>query len=117
MRGPEKATVRVERRLRQQGTHAETKLWFELRDRRLGGFKFVRQEAIAPYIVDFVCREKRLIVEVDGGQHAENARDRSRDAALAAKVYRILRFWNSDVLGNRDGVLLTILTELEKIDR
>src|SRR5713226_8943015 len=113
MRGADKRTVRVERRLRRQATDAETKLWFALRDRRLGGFKVVRQEAIGSYIVDFVCREKRLIVEADGGQHAENRRDRVRDAALAADGYHVLRFWSSDVLRNRDGVLSVILRELE----
>ena len=116
MRGPERATAGLERRLRRQATHAETKLWFALRDRRLGGSKFVRQEAIGPYIVDFVCREKKLIVEVDGGQHAESARDHVRDQILAADGYRILRFWNSDVLSNRDGVLSMILAKLEEID-
>jgi very-short-patch-repair endonuclease len=84
LRGAETRTVGIERRLRRQATIAETKLWFALRDRRLGGFKFVRQEAIGSYIVDFVCREKKLIVEVDGGQHAENTRDRVRDRALTA---------------------------------
>jgi very-short-patch-repair endonuclease len=106
----------VERRLRRQATDAERKLWFALRDRRLGGFKFVRQEAIGSYIVDFVCREKRLVVEVDGGQHAENRRDHVRDRSLAADGYHVLRFWNSDVLKNRDGVLSTILSKLEEVD-
>src|SRR5215471_16239185 len=109
MRGPQRGKVRLERRLRRRGTDAEMKLWFALRDRRLGGFKFVRQEAIASYIVDFVCRERRLIVEVDGGQHADSSRDRVRDAELTVAGYRILRFWNSDVLGNREGVLTMIL--------
>jgi very-short-patch-repair endonuclease len=103
----------VERRLRRQAPDAETKLWFALRDRRLGGFKFVRQEAIGPYVVDFVCREKRLIVEVDGGQHADSARDRVRDAALSADGYHVLRFWNSDVLSNEEGVLTVILAKLQ----
>jgi very-short-patch-repair endonuclease len=114
MRGPQKRTVRLERRLRRQATDAETRLWFELRDRQLRGFKFVRQEAIGPYIVDFVCRERRLIIEVDGGQHAENARDRVRDDALAVAGYQVLRFWNSDVLSNTDGVLCAILARLEQ---
>jgi very-short-patch-repair endonuclease len=116
LRGPERRTVGLERRLRQQVTVAETKLWFALRDRRLGGFKFVRQEAIGFYIVDFVCREKKLIVEVDGGQHAENLRDHVRDRALTAEGYHVLRFWNSDVLKNRDGVLTTIVAKLEELD-
>jgi very-short-patch-repair endonuclease len=85
MRGPDKTIVRTERRLRRNATDAERKLWFALRDRRLGGFKFVRQEAIGPYVVDFVCREKRLIIEVDGGQHAESRRDGIRDAKLTAE--------------------------------
>jgi very-short-patch-repair endonuclease len=113
MRGPDRRKVRVERRLRRDATDAERKLWFALRDRRLGGFKFVRQEAIGPYVVDFVCREQGLIIEVDGGQHADNPRDRIRDAALAAEGYRVLRFWNSDVLGNKEGVLTVILAKLQ----
>lgn len=114
MRGPERATVGLERRLRRQATDAETKLWFALRDRRLGGFKFVRQEAIGSFIVDFASRDKKLIVEVDGGQHADSVRDRVRDEVLRADGYRILRFWNSDVLANRDGVLSVILAKLEE---
>jgi very-short-patch-repair endonuclease len=113
MRGPDRGKVRTERRLRRALTDAERKLWFALRDRRLDGHKFVRQEAIGPYIVDFVCREKKLVIEVDGGQHAESVRDRVRDAVLAADGYRVLRFWNSDVLKNRDGVLTVILAELQ----
>ena len=69
MRGADRRKVRVERHLRSRQTDAERKLWFAVRDRRLSGFKFVRQEAIGPFIVDFVCRDKRLVVEVDGGQH------------------------------------------------
>jgi very-short-patch-repair endonuclease len=113
MRGPDHGKVRIERKLRGQQTDAERKLWFAVRDRRLDGFKFVRQEAIGPYIVDFVCREKNLIIEVDGGQHADNPRDVVRDAYLAAEGYSVLRFWNNDVLANRDGVLLTILDALK----
>ena len=77
---------------RQQATNAETKLWLALRDRRLSGFKFVRQAAILSYVVDFVCREKKLIVEVDGGQHADNTDDLRRDATLSAEGYQVLRF-------------------------
>ena len=113
MRGPQRGKVRLERRLRRQATDAETKLWFALRDRRLGGFKFVRQEAIGSYVVDFVCREKGLVVEVDGGQHADNPRDRARDAALRAAGYRVLRFWNSDILSNEEGVLAVIFAKLQ----
>jgi very-short-patch-repair endonuclease len=72
----------------------------------------VRQEPIGTYIVDFVCRERRLVVEVDGGQHADNARDVARDKWLADHGYRVLRFWNNDVLKNMDGVLETIAMAL-----
>jgi|SRR5947208_520326 len=113
MRGPDRRKVGVERRLRGNQTDAERKLWFSLRDRRLSGFKFVRQEAIGPFIVDFICREKNLVVEVDGGQHSENPEDNRRDGYLNRQGYRVLRFWNNDVLANREGVLLTILDALQ----
>ena len=109
MRGADRRKVRIERRLRSRQTDAERKLWFAVRDRRLSGFKFVRQEAIGPFIVDFVCRDKRLVVEVDGGQHADSAEDAARDAFLTGEGYRVMRFWNNDVLSNRDGVLTVIL--------
>ena len=76
------------------------------------GFKFVRQESIGPYIADFVCREAKLIVEVDGGQHNESERDQRRDSFLTSEGYHVIRFWNSDVLTNIDGVLQTILVSL-----
>jgi very-short-patch-repair endonuclease len=112
MRGPDRKTVGRVRQLRTNATDAETKLWFAVRDRRLAGFKSVRQKALGPYVVDFVCRDRMLIVEVDGGQHAESARDRVRDAYLGSEGYRVLRFWNSDVLRNINGVLETILASL-----
>jgi len=108
VRGPEHRQVKVERRLRRQSTDAEMVLWFALRDRRFSGFKVVRQEAIESFVVDFVCREKKLIVEVDGGQHADNAKDLARDEILSGAGYRVLRFWNSDVLKNKSGVLQVI---------
>jgi very-short-patch-repair endonuclease len=114
MRGPSRRKVSIERKLRGSQTDAERKLWFALRDRRLAGFKFVRQEAIGPFVVDFVCRERRLIVEVDGGQHADSASDLARDAYLARENYRVMRFWNNDVLTNREGVLYTILDSLNQ---
>ena len=100
------------RRLRKNATIAETKLWWRLRSRGLNGFKFVRQEPIGPYVADFVCREHRLIIEVDGGQHAGSKRDAVRDKWLREHRYRILRFWNNDVTGNLEGVLETILAAL-----
>jgi very-short-patch-repair endonuclease len=96
------------RQLRANSTKAELRLWRQLRSRSLCGHKFVRQEPIGPYIVDFVCREQRLVIEVDGGQHATDRRDVIRDRWLAAHRYRVLRFWNHDVLGNIEGVLETI---------
>jgi very-short-patch-repair endonuclease len=112
MRGPNRKTNRRVRKLRSNATDAETKLWFAVRDRRLAGFKFVRQNSIGRYVVDFICRDQKLIIEVDGGQHAESESDKVRDAYLASEGYRVLRFWNSDVLRNIDGVLETILASL-----
>jgi very-short-patch-repair endonuclease len=100
------------RRLRKNATIAETKLWWRLRSRSLNGFKFVRQEPVGPYVADFVCREHRLIIEVDGGQHADSKRDIVRDTWLREHRYRVLRFWNNDVIGNIEGVLETILGAL-----
>jgi len=74
--------------------------------------KFVRQEPIGPYVVDLVCREERLIIEVDGGQHAESARDAIRDQWFRDHNYRVLRFWNNDVIQNIEGVLETIASAL-----
>ena len=105
MRGANPIKTRRARTLRQNSTNAEQTLWQRLRARQLDGLKFVRQEPIGPFVVDFICREQRLIVEVDGGQHADNARDRERDAFLPHIGYRILRFWNNEVLGNIGGVL------------
>ncbi|HKS57832.1 MAG TPA: DUF559 domain-containing protein [Xanthobacteraceae bacterium] len=98
--------------MRHIATDAEKKLWRLLRSRQLDAAKFRRQVPIENYIVDFACHEERLIVEVDGGQHAENPRDAARDKRLAALGYRVLRFWNNDVLRNPSGVLETILAEL-----
>ena len=112
MRGAKETRTERARRLRRDATNAEAALWYRLRSRGLDGHKFVRQEPIGPYTVDFICRESRLIVEVDGGQHAGNAQDAVRDQWLANRNYRILRFWNNDVLGNIEGVLETIATTL-----
>ncbi|PDT92141.1 DNA methyltransferase [Bradyrhizobium sp. Y36] len=112
MRGNNEKPIRLARRLRADQTDAETLLWNRIRNRRIDGHKFVRQEPIIGYICDFVCREKRLIVEVDGGQHNESATDAVRDKRLAEKEYKVLRFWNNDILGNIEGVLTAIQTEL-----
>jgi very-short-patch-repair endonuclease len=108
MRGAKVPKTALARRLRKSSTFGERKLWKYLRSRALSGFKFVRQEPIGPYVVDFVCREKRLVIEVDGGQHATDPRDAIRDRWLADHRYRVLRFWNNEVLGNIEGVWETI---------
>jgi very-short-patch-repair endonuclease len=112
MRGAREIRTRRARRLRKDATDAETALWYRLRSRRLKGHKFIRQESIGPYTVDLVCRESRLIVEVDGGQHGDSAGDAVRDKWLINHNYRVLRFWNNDVLTNIAGVLETIAAAL-----
>ena len=87
-------------------------MWKRLRDRGLGGFKFVRQEPVGPYTVDFLCREKRVVIEIDGGQHANQERDKIRDQWLTEHNYQVLQFWNNDVEKNIEGVLETILEVL-----
>jgi very-short-patch-repair endonuclease len=99
--------------LRRNASIAESRLWYVLRNRGLGGQKFVRQLAVGPYIADFVCREIGLVVEIDGGQHATSRADDGRTAYLNAQGYAVLRFWNNEVLANRDGVLSAILRVIE----
>ncbi len=110
--GYTKATLVRAKQLRQTMTDAEKKLWAALRDRRLGGHKFRKQQPIGPYIVDFVCQEHGLIVEADGSQHFENDYDVRRDAFLQSTGYRVLRFWNNDILTNMHGIADTILLAL-----
>ena len=93
-------------------TDVERKLWYAVCDRRLSGYKFRRQATIGPYIVDFLCAEVRLIIELDGGQHAEDV-DARRTAFLESQGYRVLRFWNGEILESFDGVLAIILAALE----
>jgi very-short-patch-repair endonuclease len=100
------------RRLRQNATQAENQIWNRIRNRGLNGLKFVRQEPIGPFTVDFICREARLVIELDGGQHVDNELDRRRDAWLIQHNYRVLRFWNNDVMTNVEGVLETIAAAL-----
>ena len=114
MRGKDQRRAERARSLRRVLTPAEFALWTRIRARQLGGFKFVRQEPIPRCYVDFVCRERRLIVELDGGQHADSGKDQQRDRALCALGYRVIRFWNDDVIENLDGVLQRLLSELEK---
>jgi len=100
--------------LRQDMTIAENRMWYFLRNRRLNGYKFVREYVIGNYIADFVCRDKKLIVEIDGGQHMEAAvYDQRRTRYLTANGYKVVRFWNNEVLLNVQIVLETILRSLE----
>ena len=101
------------RRLRKTPTEAETRLWSRLRRRQIDGHRFRRQVPLGSYVVDFACLEARLMVEVDGGQHAERIdADAARTAWLEGRGYRVLRFWNNDVLANTDGVVETIRAAL-----
>ena len=101
------------KRMRRESTDAERKLWSILRAKRLVGWKFKRQQQLDFYIVDFVCFSARLIVEADGSQHAENVADEARTSYLEDRGFRVLRFWNIDILNNPDGVATAILAALE----
>src|SRR5712691_12948056 len=103
---------RKARGLRQSSTDAERRMWSALCDRRLWRYKFRRQHPIGGFIVDFACTEYRLVIEVDGGQHAHNA-DARRTAWLKREGWRVIRFWNNDVLGNTNGVIEAILRSLK----
>jgi very-short-patch-repair endonuclease len=103
------------RELRSNLTDAERCLWQKLKRRQIAGVKFRRQQPIGHFIVDFVCFERRVIVEVDGGQHAEQLHyDKQRTRWLEAQGYRVLRFWNNDVLANTEAVAQAVLDAVEK---
>ncbi len=95
--------------MRRAPTEAEEKLWAELRGRRLDRIKFRRQVPIGNYIADFVCLDAKLVVEIDGSQHGESDYDQVRDTQLKSRGFRVLRFWNDDVLRDLDGVCDTII--------
>src|SRR3990167_9076020 len=96
--------------LRTNQTDAESRLWYHLRDRRFQGWKFRRQHILQGYIVDFVCLERKLVIELDGGQHAEQeAYDTRRTRVLEKDGFKVIRFWNNEVLTNTEGVLEMIL--------
>lgn len=109
-----KFAAQAAKRLRSNMSDAERNLWSHLRNRQLLGFKFVRQLPVGCYIADFACREGDLIIELVGGQHADSASDLTRTAALAEHGYAVMRFWNTDVLTNLDGVVFTIAEHLAK---
>ncbi len=107
-------TRRFAKALRVNATDAERRLWSILRAGRLDGLKFKRQVPLEGYVADFVCFEARVIVEADGSQHAESAHDLVRDERFAAAGFLTLRFWNSEILANPDGVALTVLDALRR---
>ena len=112
---PRKLVCRA-RALRRQRVSAEARLWGQLRDRRLAGFKFVRQEPVGSFVADFVCRDAKLVVEVDGATHSmdeEVAYDRRRGAYLQSRGYRLVRIYNDDVFRRLDDVLATIMAAVE----
>ncbi len=101
------------RTMRAAPTDAEHRLWQHLRAGRLPGFKFRRQQPLGNFIVDFVCLEARLIVELDGGQHNGSAADVARDAWLTSQGFVVLRFWNNEIFENLAGVVERILLQLQ----
>ena len=101
------------RELRRDSTLAESAFWHAIRNRELGGFKFRRQQPIGPYIVDFICHDAKLVVELDGGQHAV-VDETARTNRIQAEGYRVVRFWNNEILDNLDGVLETLLIRLSE---
>jgi len=105
------------RRLRRDQTPSEMRLWDTLRGRRFEGWKWRRQVPVGPFIIDFLCLEAAVAVELDGGIHAEHAdRDARRDAYLRARGLQVLRFWNSEVSTDFDSVCLTILSACRETD-
>ena len=109
-------TTKRARRLRRDSSFPERLLWAKLRNRQLGGWKFRRQHPIGPYFADFVCLEHKLVVELDGDTHGEasqQVRDAVRTRFMESESWQVLRIWNSDLMENIDGVLDTILENLE----
>ena len=109
MRGANKITTARARSLRQSDNEAEWAFWLEVRNRRLNGMKFVRQEPIGPYFADFACRDHRLIVELDGSQHVGTNRDVRRNAFMNDRGWSVARFWSNDFLANLVSVMETVL--------
>lgn len=104
---------KIARMLRERSTNVEKLLWQRLKSRQLEGYKFRRQQPIGTYIVDFVNFEKRIVIELDGGQHAiKKDSDKKRDGWLTAEGFEILRFWNNEIFENIEGVLEVIRKRL-----
>ena len=104
--------IAIAQKLRNNSTDTEKYLWKYLRGRQLEEFKFRRQHPIGKYIVDFINLERKIIIEVDGGQHSENKKDKLRDKWLEEKGYEVLRFWNNEVFTNIEGVIESIRKKL-----
>lgn len=109
-----KSAVNFARAMRSNPTDAEHLLRFELRNRTLHGYKFTRQTPIGPYGVDFVCRSKKLVVELDGSQHADSAYDEARTRWLNDQCYGVVRFWNDEIISEKEAVLQSVLAILEE---
>ncbi|TAN71521.1 MAG: endonuclease domain-containing protein [Gallionella sp.] len=107
---------RLQRSLRRNMTDAEQALWRRLRGGQIKGCKFRRQHPFNDFILDFVCLEARLVVEVDGGQHNDSVEDALRDQALSNAGFRVMRFWNNQVLDEIESVVEAVWLELEKLD-
>ena len=101
----------VAKQLRREPTHAAKRLWSRLRAKQLG-VQFTREFQIGNAIADFACRRAKLVIEVDGGQHNDSPRDDTRTRMIESLGYRVIRFWNHDVLENTDGVVQRITEEL-----
>jgi very-short-patch-repair endonuclease len=101
------------RQLRAGENMAEALMWNQLKSRQLGGYKFVRQFPVGPYFADFVCRSKKLVVEIDGSQHAGSEKDNTRDHFMNSSGFTVVRFWSIDVLKNMSSVCETILALLD----
>jgi len=106
-------SLRYAKKLRSNMTDAERRLWYRLRAHRFGGIKFKRQVPIGPYIVDFACLSQKLVLEIDGGQHAGNEADLVREQKLRDEGFKVLRFWNNDVLKRTDTVLELVMAALK----
>jgi very-short-patch-repair endonuclease len=102
------------RKLRREMTDAERRLWWLLRSRQMEDYKFRRQHSVGRFFLDFACVECRLAVEADGGQHADNAYDEHRTTWLESEGWRVLRFWNNDILQNTEGVMAIVLGALRE---
>lgn len=101
------------RKLRQSSTDVERRMWSALRDRRLMRYKFRRQHPIGPYIADFACTRHQVVIELDGSQHVGSTADMRRTAWLESQGWRVIRFWDNDVLSNTSGVIEAILRALQ----